>query len=210
MESFIEILKIILPACITGIFTFIATKYNYNKNVPLDNMKIAYNRIYYPLYKIINSNNGYNRENIDVIINNISAYINDYNIKYIDRSTYKSYRILKDNPNKYNYDNFKNNIYDKNSYLRRRLGYLEPSFIQSVKYLSKGDKFIFYFAICGIFTYILLIIATFISKEESTYYFIAAFSIILLIFDLIIYICGLIYIGFVKLLNFFKIKRTKQ
>ena len=53
MESFIEILKIILPTLITGIFTFVVTKYNYNKNVPLDNMKIAYNRIYYPLYKII-------------------------------------------------------------------------------------------------------------------------------------------------------------
>ena len=63
MESFIEILKIILPALITGIFTFIVTKYNYNKNVPLDNMKIAYNRIYYPLYKIINNNKEYNENN---------------------------------------------------------------------------------------------------------------------------------------------------
>ena len=65
MESFIEILKIILPALITGIFTFIVTKYNYNKNVPLDNMKIAYNRIYYPLYKIINNNKEYNKEDLD-------------------------------------------------------------------------------------------------------------------------------------------------
>lgn len=144
MESFIEILKIILPALITGIFTFIVTKYNYNKNVPLDNMKIAYNRIYYPLYKIINNNKEYNKEDLDDVINNISTYMNDYNIKYIDKSTHKSYIILKDNPNKYNYNNFKNNIYDRNSYLRRRLGYLEPNFIQSVMYLSKDDKFIFF------------------------------------------------------------------
>ena len=124
MESFIEILKIILPTLITGIFTFIVTKYNYNKNVPLDNMKIAYNRIYYPLYKIINNNKKYNKKDFDDVINNISTYMNDYNIKFIDRSTYEAYIILKDNPNKYNYNNFKNNIYDRNSYLRRRLGYL--------------------------------------------------------------------------------------
>ena len=37
--------------------------------------------------------------------------MNDYNIKYIDRSTHKTYIILKDNHNKYNYNNFKNNIY---------------------------------------------------------------------------------------------------
>jgi hypothetical protein len=108
MESFIEILKIILPTLITGIFTFIVTKYNYNKNVPLDNMKIAYNRIYYPLYNIINNNKEYNKEDINDVINNISTYMNDYNIKYIDRSTHKSYIILKDNPNKYNYNNFEN------------------------------------------------------------------------------------------------------
>ena len=56
MESFIEVLKVILPALITGIFTFIVTKYNYNRNVPLDNMKIAYNRIYYPIYRVIGQN----------------------------------------------------------------------------------------------------------------------------------------------------------
>lgn len=53
MEKFMEIINTILPALITGVFTFIVTKYNYNKNVPLDKMEISYNRIYYPIYKII-------------------------------------------------------------------------------------------------------------------------------------------------------------
>ena len=53
MKSFIEILKTILPAIITGVFTFFVTKYNYNKNVPLDKMEIAYDKIYYPVYKMI-------------------------------------------------------------------------------------------------------------------------------------------------------------
>lgn len=169
MESFIEILKIILPTLITGIFTFIVTKYNYNKNVPLDNMKIAYNRIYYPLYKIINNNKEYNKEDLDDVINNISTYMNDYNIKYIDRSTHKSYIMLKDNPNKYNYNNFKNNIYDRNSYLRRRLGYLEPNFIQSVMYLSKDDKFIFFCGVDGLIIYMSFIIAALFNNEGVVY-----------------------------------------
>ena len=50
MKSFIEILKTILPAIVTGIFTFIVTKYNYTKNIPLDKMETAYDKIYYPIY----------------------------------------------------------------------------------------------------------------------------------------------------------------
>lgn len=202
MESFIEILKIILPALITGIFTFIVTKYNYNKNVPLDNMKIAYNRIYYPLYKIINNNKEYNIEDIDDVIKNISIYMNDYNIKYIDRSTYKSYRILKDNPNKYNYNNFKNNIYDRNSYLRRRLGYLEPNFIQSVMYLSKDDKFMFSCGVDGVIIYMSFIIAALFNNEGMVYkYAFVCGEVFLIIFLIKIIIKGMniLAIGIVKL-----------
>lgn len=188
MKSFIEILKIILPTLITGIVTFIVTKYNYNKNVPLDNMKIAYNRIYYPLYKIINNN----KEDLDDVINNISTYINDYNIKYIDRSTHKSYIILKDNPNKYNYNNFKNNIYDKNSYLRRRLGYLEPNFIQSVMYLSKDDKFIFCCGVDGLIIYTSFIIAALFNNKGVVYkYAFVCGEVFLVIFLIKIIIKGI-------------------
>ena len=53
MKSFIEILKTILPAIVTGIFTFIVTKYNYTKNIPLDKMETAYDKIYYPIYNLL-------------------------------------------------------------------------------------------------------------------------------------------------------------
>lgn len=202
MESFIEILKIILPALITGIFTFIVTKYNYNKNIPLDNMKIAYNGIYYPLYKIINNNKEYNENTIDDVINHISTYMNDYNIKYIDRSTHKTYIILKDNHNKYNYNNFKNNIYDRNSYLRRKLGYLEPNFIQSVMYSSKDDKFIFFCGVDGLVIYMSFMIAALFNNKGVVYkYAFVCGEVFLVIFLIKIIIKGIGILG-VKIIKF--------
>lgn len=53
MKILLEIIKILLPAAVTGIFTFWATKYAYSKDVPLQKMEIAYNRIYYPLYNLL-------------------------------------------------------------------------------------------------------------------------------------------------------------
>ena len=53
MESLMEILKIILPPLVTGTITFIITKYTYNKNRPLDKLEITYNRVYYPIYRLI-------------------------------------------------------------------------------------------------------------------------------------------------------------
>lgn len=53
MEILFEVLKVILPAIIAGLFTFFVTKYTYNSNRPLDKMEVAYSRIYYPLYKIV-------------------------------------------------------------------------------------------------------------------------------------------------------------
>lgn len=57
MEKIFDIIKIILPSIITGIFTFLITRYNYNKNIPLDKLEIAYNRVYYPLFRLIKDNN---------------------------------------------------------------------------------------------------------------------------------------------------------
>ncbi len=197
MKNFIEILKIILPAIITGFFTFFITKYNYSKNVPLDKMEISYNKVYYPLYKIIYSNKEYKQiKNIKKIIKQISFYINKHNMKYIDRSTYNSFILLKDKPNKDNYNNFKNNIYDRNSYLRRRLGYLEPNFIQSVKYLSKDDKFIFYCAVDGLIIYMSFIIAALFNNESVIYkYAFVCGEVFLVIFLIKIIIKGIGILG---------------
>lgn len=146
MKTLFEILKIILPAIITGLFTFFITKYKYNKNKPLDKLEFAYNRIYYPLYRIISDKNI--EEDIDQIINKSEIYITKYN-KYIDISTKSLFNELckcnNETKKKSIYRNFKNIIYDRNSYLRRRLGYLEPNFIQIYKYTTPESKSLFRF-----------------------------------------------------------------
>lgn len=140
MENIFNILKIILPAITTGIFTFFITKYTYNKNRPLDKLEIAYNKVYYPLYKLIHYND-YSKD-IDILINKAKHYFKIYD-KYIDRSTIKAFNYLcegHESERRVAYKNFENNIYNRNSYLRRRLGYLEPNLLQIYKYLSSSDK----------------------------------------------------------------------
>lgn len=141
MGTAFEISIVILPAIITGLFTTFIAKYKYNRNIPLDKMEIAYNRVYYPLYKIISDKNL--GENVDEVINRSRIYLVQYN-KYIDVSTKKLFNKLcncnKEAEKKTIFQSFKNNIYSRNSYLRRRLGYLEPNFIQSYTYSTPAEK----------------------------------------------------------------------
>ena len=102
-------------------------------------MEIAYNRVYYPIYKIICNNKKFNKMKVDTIIQKISFYLSKYN-KYVDKSTLNAFNTLYKYKDKQSYNNFINNIYDKNSYLRRRLGYLEPNVMQIYKYLSESEK----------------------------------------------------------------------
>lgn len=140
MSLLFEILKIVLPAIITGIFGFLVAKYTYNNNKPLDKLEIAYNRVYYPLYRLVKQNDN---EGIDIIIKKSKYYFEKYD-KYVDRSTLRIYNSLnkcdKKVKKKSIYNIFYNNIYDKNAYLRRRLGYLEPNFLQIYTYSSTSEK----------------------------------------------------------------------
>lgn len=144
MEILFEILKVILPAIITSLFTFFITKYTYNNNRPLDKIEIAYNRIYYPIYKIITDKNINN--DINEVINKSKSYFTKYE-KYADISTKILFEALcncnKEAKKKSIYQSFKDNIYNRNSYLRRRLGYLESTFIQLYKYSTSGSKSLF-------------------------------------------------------------------
>ena len=140
MEKLFEILKEILPVIITGIFTFLVTKYTYNNDRPLDKLEITYNRIYYPLYKLIKDAD---INDISTIIDKTKNYINKYD-KYVDKSTIKAFNSLcqcnTDTKKKEAFQIFKDNIYNRNSYLRRRLGYLEPSILQLYTYSSNSEK----------------------------------------------------------------------
>lgn len=159
MEIIFEILKTVLPVIITGIITFLIAKYSYNNNKPLDKLEIAYNRVYYPLYKLIKDENV--NDNLDLIIDKAKFYLKKYD-KYVDRSTSRAFYFLCDcNTNakkKDAYQNFKNNIYDRNSYLRRKLGYLEPSFLQIYTYSSKSEKSTLriLMELCGMYLFLML------------------------------------------------------
>lgn len=157
MKAFYELIKVILPPIIAGFFTFLVTKYTYNKKIPLDKMEVAYNRIYYPIFKILYEKKEFVSSNVDDIISKIQPYLKKYS-KYADRATMKAFKMLKENKDKYSYDNFASNIYERNMYLRRRLGYLEPNLLQIYTYSSKNEK-----SIIRIFSEILLFYFTFVA-----------------------------------------------
>lgn len=94
MDDFFQIIAQndgIIATIITGIFTFFITKYTYHKNAPLDKHEISYDRIYYPIYRLIRSN-----KNLLEIVEKSELYLLKYN-KYADRSTIKSFEFLKEN-----------------------------------------------------------------------------------------------------------------
>lgn len=178
MKVAFEILKVILPVIITGLFTSFIAKYTYNKNIPLNKMEIAYNRVYYPIYKIISDKNI--GENINEVINKSKIYIIKYN-KYVDISTKKLFEALcncdKETKRKSVYHNFKDNIYNRNSYLRRRLGYLEPNFIQLYKYSTPEAKSFFRITMGLCIVYITLILCYIATNIFNTIIYIFTISI---------------------------------
>lgn len=182
MELF-ELIKVILPAIITGMITFLITKYSYNNNRPLDKLEIAYNRVYYPLYKLVTDKN---IKDIDFIITKANYSLNKYN-KYVDRSTLRAFHYLcecnSEAKKKDAYENLKENIYNKNSYLRRRLGYLEPNFFQIYTYSSKAEKSTFRILLEIILIYIVTLVSDFFTDNIPSVliYFVSVLLIIMLI-----------------------------
>lgn len=191
MEIIFEILKVVLPAIITGLFTFFITKYTYSNNRPLDKMEIAYNRIYFPIYKIISDKNISN--DINEVVDKCKIYFVKYD-KYIDISTKRLFKTLcncnKDAKKKSIYKNFKGNIYDRNSYLRRRLGYLEPNFVQLYKYTTPGAKSLFRITIGLCLLYATLILGG-ITMNISNIIFTA--SVVIFAVSLVWIICELLW-----------------
>lgn len=161
MELLFEILKTILPAIIAGFSTFLITKYTYNKNIPLDKLEISYNRIYYPLYKLICNEN--NKDNIDLIITETKLRFKKYQ-KYVDISTLRIFNSLCNSKTiskkKADYQIFIDNIYNRNAYLRRRLGYLEPNLLQLYRYSSSSEKSTFRMVLEFGITYIFMFLGS--------------------------------------------------
>ena len=179
MDTIFEIFKTIFPAIITGIFTFLATKYTYNKNIPLDKMEIAYDKIYNPIYHILLQNNSNN-----ICTNQISldifVILNKYN-DYADRSTLHAFDLYHKNRDKDSFINFKNNINNKYIYLRKRLGYLEPNLIQAYTYSSKNEKSVLRLVLECTVAYITMLAYALLSASVHTVITWIAFSLICII-----------------------------
>lgn len=139
MDLFTKGIITILPPIITGIFGFYIAKYQSNRNAPLEKLEIAYNRIYCPVSRLLHREPNFKEIDVDSVISTVSSYLAKYE-NYADRSTLMAFRSLCKYKNKETYQNFQNNIYTNSAYLRRRLGYLEPSIIQTYMYLSKTEQ----------------------------------------------------------------------
>lgn len=146
-NNILDILIAIVPAIITSITAFLVAKYTYNKNIPLDKLEYAYNEVYYPIYKFIKDKNNYN--NIYLTRTSLKIYFDSYE-KYLDFSTIKAFNELHNCKTKAEersaYRKFIDNIYSMNTYLRKRLGYLEPNIFQLYKYSPNKDKVV----VCGV------------------------------------------------------------
>lgn len=130
MDIFIEIVKIIIPVILTGIITFLITRYTYRINIPLDKLEKAYNKVYYPIYCLFYFDKS-KEYSTKFIIKKCKQYLEKYR-KYVDKSTLMAFEILMKSYNelefdKSSYENFKINISNMNYRLRKRLGYLVPN-----------------------------------------------------------------------------------
>lgn len=201
MKSFlnflIDILPIIIPVMLTGLFTFLVTAYKYNKNKPLDKFEITYNRVIYPVY--INMVENESNQDIDSILQKIRHYFTE-NKKYVDMPTLRAFDELckEENQKKKQrkYKIFKANIENQNKIFRRELGYFSQSVDRVYKYLDPMIKTGFYIPIEFCFMYSFLLFST-IPEEGSIWYIIlttaASILIIVMIVQLIIFIMRKIY-----------------
>lgn len=189
----LDILKSVLPVILSSMGTFIVTKYTHHRNIPLDKMEIAYNRVYYPIYRLMSIQDDFKKINLDIMIPKISFYLNKCE-KYVDKSTLKAFRILSKERNKDAYENLKNNIWNKDAYLRRRLGYLEPNIWQVYIYSSKNEKFLLRFFLETLSGYAVAMIGTMLGRKGKEW----CVAIIIVIIAIIV--CELMYkgIGFIR------------
>lgn len=218
VESFITtIIPQIILITLTGIITNILTKH-FNKQ-PNDKLEITYNRIYYPLYRIIVENQNKKADEIDYIKvrDELKKKIQYYN-KYLDRTTMKAYEQFDQAINSKNKVRIKNtyknivseNIITYNNKLRKILGYLEPNFFQVYKYSSAKSRFRFR---CIIFTISIIILIYFYSIFYETHEISERcldFLMVIIIFwgfDIIVYYIKKIYNWILGLIyKFFKIR----
>lgn len=177
--TLLKILNMVIPAVIGGFFSFLVTSYSYKKNTPTDKMEIAYNRVYYPISKLIKEGG---RQKVE---DEAGFYLDKYD-KYADRTTVRIYKELKKSPESEKDAEYKRLVVNINSRcenLRRRLGYLDASFprlwIEAPKPLKSTMRLLIY--VCVI--YILASIMEFTGeKTDET-------------LSALVFIVGMVFVG---------------
>lgn len=152
----IELIKLAFPTVLGFVLSWILN----NRQKPNENLEIAYNRVYYPLYRLIQNNKPDDNIDYNEIAKNIASKIIRYE-KYFNPTTLKVYKqfekAIEDNYNVKNiYILLKENIYSQNTYLRRVLGYLTPNIFQTYYNSSQKDKLCFRFIIYISILYVLI------------------------------------------------------
>lgn len=134
-DKFVKIIIAILPPFISGFMGFLLARL---KKDNLDNMKITYNRIYFPIYKYIILNSNIEKQQL---IEYSKKYIEKH-FKYVDKSTYNCFKKLEEEMNDKTLNEFKNNIVQINSYLRRKLNYLESNSFKVYAFSTYDQKIV--------------------------------------------------------------------
>jgi len=181
VEKILDVCKEVIPILLTGVITFLVTRYTQNRSVPLDKMEMSYNRIYYPLYKMLR-NKKYKEINQSELRKKMDDILKKYD-KYISQSTRNVYYdYIKnqdtDRPNKACFQNFQNNIMLYNSKLRYYLGYPQAPLWEMYWYIDKRSKRVFNVGLGIILLYIILMLQEIVEWE---YYLYVCFVIILYI-----------------------------
>ncbi len=179
MEIVLEIMKIVLPIIFASFGTFLITKYEYGKKIPLDKLEISYNRIYFPIYQMIME-----KRPCSEIYAKCDERFKKY-CKYVDRSTLIAYRNIDrpiDDEKNEDYLNFESNIINISCMLRRRLGYLEPDIISVYRYLPKTKKLILRMLMEILVVYIISLVYTFIKQEVVRDFLTKICAVVILIF----------------------------
>lgn len=150
-EKFMDFFITLAPTLLTSVTAFLMGRYNNFQNRPLDKMELAYNRVYYPVYRIMREDS----IEISTVIEKTKKYFCKYE-KYIDRSTTMIYKQLCEctamEEQERIYSSFCDNIHDNCIYLRKKLGYLQPGYFRIYQYLPIKTKtlirIVFEFTVC--------------------------------------------------------------
>ncbi len=150
-EKFIDFFMTLAPTLLTSVTAFLVGRYNNFQNRPLDKMEIAYNRVYYPVYRIMKEDS----IKISTVTERAKKYFCKYE-KYIDRTTIMIYQQLCEctdiEEQERIYSAFSDNIHTNCVYLRKKLGYLQPGYFRIYQYLPIKIKtmirIVFEFIVC--------------------------------------------------------------